>query len=104
MNEKQESNKSVITIVVMTLAVNATIGVSSLAFCLISGRDLNTALLTAFVGIVNYVLGAVSGMLVKTAPTNSTSTSGTTDNPTKTEIVNKEENPVPTTDQPERKP
>jgi hypothetical protein len=66
-----ESNSGVIKIVVITLAVNGTIGLGTLAYCLVSGREPNSALLTAFVGLVNYILGGISGMLVKTSPTTS---------------------------------
>lgn len=69
---KPESNQRVILIVVLTLAINGTIGVSTLAYGLVSGRELNAALLTAFVGIINYILGGISGMLIKTSPTSST--------------------------------
>lgn len=69
---KPESNQAVIKIVVFTLAVNGTIGVVTLAYSLVSGRELNSALLTAFVGIINYILGGISGMLIKTSPTAST--------------------------------
>lgn len=71
-NGKPESNQAVIKIVVFTLAVNGTIGVGTLAYSLVSGRELNAALLTAFVGIINYILGGISGMLIKTSPTSST--------------------------------
>ncbi len=72
MNDKPETNKWIIFLIILTLAVNATIGVGTLSYCLISQTDPNAALLTAFVAIVNFVLGAISGMLVKTAPTEST--------------------------------
>ena len=106
MNDKPETNKNVILMVVFTLAVNATIVVATLAFCLTTGRELNQALLTAFVGVGNYVLGAISGMLVKTAPTESTRQplpnpppaapppAGNT--PTPVQVVNAPNNPVPT--------
>lgn len=64
-----ETNKDVITVVVIGLVLNLTIGVASLSYCLITNREVNVALLTAFVGIVNFIAGAVAGMLMKTSPT-----------------------------------
>jgi hypothetical protein len=106
--EKPQTNKSAITIVVFTLAINATIGVTTLAYCLTSGRELNVALLTAFVGIVNYVLGAVSGMLVKTSPTETTKSPESqppSSGVLQAEIINKPTDPVNTAEvDPNKKP
>jgi flagellar basal body-associated protein FliL len=66
---KPESNKGVIFVVILTLCVNATIGICTLSFCLITQKELNVAVFTAFVGIVNYILGVVSGCLLKTSAT-----------------------------------
>ena len=99
MSDKPETNKTVIFLVVLTLAVNATIVVATLAYCLATGRELNAALLTAFVGVGNYVLGAISGMLVKTSPTEATKATpvqSTSDNPTPVQVVNTPNSPVPT--------
>jgi len=70
--DKPSTNKGVIFVIVCTLAVNATIGMATLAYCLVFKVEPNAALLTAFVAIVNFVLGAISGMLVKTSPTEAT--------------------------------
>jgi hypothetical protein len=105
--EKPESNKWMILLIILTLAVNATIGVGTLAYCLITQTEPNAALLTAFVAIVNFVLGAISGMLVKTSPTETTKQplpnppspipNGA---PTPVEVVNEPTNPVPTEEAP----
>ena len=108
MNDKPETNKGVIFVIVSTLAVNATIGMATLAYCLVSNTEPNAALLTAFVAIVNFVLGAISGMLVKTSPTEATkqplpnppSPAPTGDNPTPVQVVNAPNAPVPTEEQP----
>jgi hypothetical protein len=71
--DKPESNKNIILLVALTLCVNATIGIGTLSYCLVMNRELNVAVFTAFVGIVNYILGVVSGMLLKTSPTQATS-------------------------------
>ena len=108
MNDKPETNKGVILVIVLTLAVNATIGMATLAYCLISQTEPNAALLTAFVAIVNFVLGAISGMLVKTSPTEATKQPlpnppspppPTNDNPTPVQVVNQPTDPVPTEEQ-----
>ena len=108
MNDKPETNKWMIFLIILTLAVNATIGVGTLAYCLISQTEPNAALLTAFVAIVNFVLGAISGMLVKTSPTEATKQPlpnppsppmPMNANPTQVEVVNTPVNPVPTEEQ-----
>lgn len=64
-----KTNATVLTWVIITLCTNATIGVCTLAYCLIYNKDLNLAVFTAFVGIVNYILGVLSGMFIKSSPT-----------------------------------
>jgi hypothetical protein len=68
-SEKPESNRHIITIVVLTLAVNATIGVCTMAYCLIFDKKPEAGVFTAFVAIVNYILGVISGSLIKSSPT-----------------------------------
>ena len=93
MNEtKPETNKSIVFIVALTLAMNATIGMCTLAYCLITQRELNVALFTAFVAIVNYIFGVISGMLLKTSPTASAS------EPQKVEMTNTQQNPAVVTE------
>lgn len=94
------TNKAVITVIVLTLAINATLGMVTLAYCLVYKVEPNTALLTAFVGMVNYILGAVSGMLVKTSPTETTKqpppASPPPDSVVPVTVVNEPDDPVPT--------
>ena len=105
--DKPQSNQNIIIIVVVTLAVCAIEGVSILGFCLLWNKEVNVALLTAFVGLVNFSLGAVAGVLAKTYATNASARSdvpveaslqigpaGTDADPIKTEQVNTEENPA----------
>lgn len=73
--DKPESNKNVITLVVVTLAVNATIGVGTLAYCILFEKKPDVGLFTAFVAIVNYILGVLSGSLIKSSPTASSTES-----------------------------
>ena len=106
--DKPSTNKGVIFVIVCTLAVNATIGMGTLAYCLIFKVEPNAALLTAFVAIVNFVLGAISGMLVKTSPTEATKATPvaplpppippTDGEPTEVVVTNKPTDPVPTTE------
>ena len=86
---KLPSNSHIITIVVVSLAISAIAGVLTLAACLFFNKEVNVALLTAFVSIVNFALGAIAGVLAKTyaTPTNETQ---------KAEIINTAANPVPT--------
>ena len=86
---KPQSNSHIITIVVVSLAISAIAGVFTLAACLFYNREVNVALLTAFVGIVNFALGAIAGVLAKTYATPSNETQ-------KAEITNTAANPVPT--------
>lgn len=100
MNEEPQTNKNVIFVIVLTLAVNGTMGMGTLAYCLVYKVEPNTALLTAFVAMVNFILGAISGMLVKTSPTETTkqplpnppSPNGA---PVPVEVVNEPSDPVP---------
>ena len=103
--EKPSTNKGVIFVVVSTLAFNATVGMSALAYCLIFKIEPNVTLLSIFVNIVTFLFGAVAGMLVKTSPTETTKapsplpqTNGVTATPAKVEIVNQPNDPVPTTE------
>lgn len=85
--DKVESNKGIILWVVITLCANATIGMGTLAYCLLNNKEVNVALFTAFVAIVNYILGVISGMLAKTSATPSA--------PAEAKIVNAPDKPVP---------
>lgn len=90
------TNIGIIFVIVITLATNATIGVSTLCYCLVMKVEPNTALLTALIGIVNFVLGAIGGMLVKTSPTEATKQQPSADVPVPVAVVNKRSEPVPT--------
>lgn len=74
-------------------------GMCVLGYCLIFKVEPNVALLTTFVGIVNFLFGAVSGMLVKTSPTETTKAAPVVAPPIETVITNKPDNPVPTTEE-----
>ena len=97
---KPQSNKNIIAIVVTTLAINATIGLCVLGYCLVFKVQPDQVLLTAFVAMVNYLLGVISGVLTKTSPTEATksdrqpTTNGGT--PTEVQVVNQPSEPVPT--------
>lgn len=97
MNEAPQTNMRVIMIVVITLALNATIGLSTLAYCLVFKIEPNQVLLTAYLSIVTGLLGLIGGMLTKTSPTETTkATAGV---PAKVTVVNPTSDPVPTTEQ-----
>ena len=66
---KPESNQTVIQIVIIALAVNLTIGMGSLGYCLVTGTKPDQTLLTAFVGITGTLAGYLAGVLSRTAPT-----------------------------------
>jgi uncharacterized membrane protein YfbV (UPF0208 family) len=87
-DKKPESNQKVIMFVVFCLCFNATVGVGTLSYCLVTGKEVNVALFTAFVAIVNYVLGVISGMLAKTSATPTA--------PAEAKIVNPPTEPIPT--------
>lgn len=87
-SRSQQSNAHIILIVVAALAANATIGVVTLALCLFFNKEVNVALLTAFVGIVNFALGAIAGVLAKTYATPANP------EPAKVEMTNTPENPA----------
>ena len=56
----------IIGIVVTSLAVNLTLGLLTLAICMIFGVKPEGALLTAFVGVTGQLSGALTGLLVNT--------------------------------------
>jgi hypothetical protein len=102
------TNKNVIFIIIVTLALNATIGLSTLAYCLVMKIEPNQVLLTAFISIITGLLGIIGGMLTKTSPTETTkqplpnppTPPPTNENPTPVEVVNAPTDPVPTVDTP----
>ena len=74
----QQSNQLVITIIVIAVAVNATVAVAALAWCLINKINPEAVLLTAFVGLTGTLFGYLGGMLSRTTPTASTRDAATT--------------------------
>ena len=56
----------IIGIVVTSLALNLTLGLITLAICMIFGVKPEGALLTAFVGVTGQLSGALTGLLVNT--------------------------------------
>ena len=90
---KPHDNQHIITIVVVTLAINATVGVATLSACLFYNKEVNVALLTAFIGLVNFALGAIAGVLAKTYATTSTDPKPEVQSVV---VTNKPSDPVPT--------
>jgi len=89
------TNKGIIALVIVTLSVNATIGLCILGYCLLFQVKPDQVLLTAFVAMVNYLLGVISGVLSKTSPT---ATTTSTSAPQSVQVVNEPGDPVPTTE------
>lgn len=69
---KPQSNESMIKMVVFAVALDATVGVIVLGWCLLSGIKPDPTLLTAYVGLTGTLSGYLGGMLTKTTPTQST--------------------------------
>ncbi len=97
MNGTPATNKNIIAIVVTTLSINATIGLCILGYCLLFQVKPDQVLLTAFVAMVNYLLGVISGILSKTSPTE-TVKAPTPDSPAPVTVMNPASDPVPTTE------
>ncbi len=91
-----DTNKGVIFVVVVALAFNATLGLSSLAWCMVNKVDPNQVLLTAVMNITSALLGVIGGMLTKTAPTETTKSVAVAI-PSQVHVTNKPGDPVPTT-------
>jgi hypothetical protein len=104
MNEQPSTNKGVIFVVVCTLAINLSIGFSTLSYCLINKIEPNQVLLTSFISITTGLIGWLGGVLSKTSPTEATKapppipTDGVTVGgpPAKVEVVNTPAAPVQT--------
>ncbi len=93
-----DTNKGVIFVVISTLALNATIGLMALAYCLVFKVGPDQVLLTAFISIITGLLGVIGGMLTKTSPTQATAPAPiTTAIPSQVHVTNKPGDPVPTT-------
>ncbi len=94
-----DNNKGVILVIVLTLAANATVGLSALSYCLVFKVQPDQVLLTAFVSITTGLLGVLGGMLTKTAPTETTKSSAVVI-PSQVHVTNQPGDPVPTTTEP----
>lgn len=64
-----QTNSKVIFLVVGGIAFLALVCVSSLAFCLMTGKPVEQALLTSFVGLTTSLTGALCGLLINTRTT-----------------------------------
>ncbi len=94
-----DTNKGVIFVVITTLALNATIGLMALAYCLVFKVGPDQVLLTAFISIITGLLGVIGGMLTKTSPTQTTTQGIPVPIPSQVRITNKPGDPVPTTEE-----
>ncbi len=98
--DSPSTNKGVIFVVIAVLAFNASLGLSSLAYCMVFKIEPNQVLLTAIMNITAGLLGVIGGMLTKTSPTETTKAAIVTSLPTtttaKVEVVNPPETPVQT--------
>jgi hypothetical protein len=92
-----DTNKGVIFVVVTTLAFNATLGLTALAYCLIFKVAPDQVLLTAFISIITGLLGVIGGMLTKTSPTQATGQIPFPI-PSQVHVTNRPDDPVPTTE------
>jgi hypothetical protein len=93
-----DTNKGVILVVVATLAFNATLGLTALAYCLIFKVAPDQVLLTAFISIITGQLGVIGGMLTKTSPTQATAQTIPVPALSQVHVTNKPDDPVPTTE------
>ena len=104
MNEQPQNNMRIIMIVVTTLSVNATIGLSALGYCVVFGIKPDQVLLTAYISIITGLLGIIGGMLTKTSPTETTKAIipplFPPTAPTPVQVVNEPADPVPTKEEP----
>jgi len=60
------TNLRIITIVVLSIAANSFIGISTLSYCMVIGLKPDPTLITAYVGITSGLVGALTGLLVNT--------------------------------------
>lgn len=67
------NNQNVIAIVVIAIAVNATIAVLALGWCMVTNTKPDSTLLTAYVGLAGTLSGYLGGMLSRTTPSSSVS-------------------------------
>lgn len=95
MDDKPQTNRGVIFIVVCSIAICAILGVVTLSYALTTGKELNQVLLTAYVGMITGLLGVLGGMLSKTSASETT-----TAKPAAVTIQQPVTDPVPTKETP----
>jgi hypothetical protein len=66
----------IITIVVCGIAIDATIGILTLSYCLIAKIEPDPTLITAYVGVTSGLFGALTGLLVNTRTTHTPTNGG----------------------------
>ncbi len=66
------TNQNVILVVVASIAVNTTIALVALGWCLVTNTKTDATLLTAFVGLAGTLSGYLGGMLSRTIPSSAT--------------------------------
>ena len=71
-DDKPQSNKNIIFIVILTVACCTIIGVCTFAYCMIFDKKPDGVIVTAFSSIVTACLGYLAGVLSKTSPTEMT--------------------------------
>lgn len=71
-DDKPQSNKNIIFIVILTVASCTIIGVSTFAYCMIANVKPDGVIVTSFASIVTACLGYMAGVLSKTSPTEMT--------------------------------
>jgi hypothetical protein len=97
-DDKPQTNKGVIVIVILTVAICTLTGVLTFAYCMAFKVNPDGVIVTAFSSIVTACLGYLAGVLSKTSPTETTKQPPhplTTDT-TKVEVMNTPETPVQT--------
>ncbi len=83
--DSPETNKNVIFLVVLTVAVCTVIGVCTFAYCMIFNVKPDGVIVTAFSSIITGCLGYLAGVLSKTSPTQTTKNITVSDQPTITD-------------------
>lgn len=84
---RPESNQGVIKIVVIFIALNGFVGMSALAWCLVTNTKPDATLLTSFVGLTASFGSFLGGMLVRTTPSSAVQD---------VKVTNEKKDPVPT--------
>jgi len=61
-----QTNPKIIALVVGTIAVDATVGLLVLSYCLVLGIVPDQVLLTAYIGLTTGLIGTLTGLLINT--------------------------------------